>query len=488
MSAAADPATWQDWPVEQKLQLRMALRRRNRLAELREDQRMPAGEWQKLLFTGGRGSGKSRAGADGFAEQILSDPDRTEGEWAIVAPTFADARDKCVESDESGLLAALGTTIQEVAAQTSPIVKTWNRSIGELIFHDGTRVYIDGADDGAYRIQGYNLRGVWADEIGLWKKWKTAWDESITFALRKGRSRIIATGTPKRALPARKLLKRLIDESRSDPATIHRRLRTADNWANLSNAFKNAVRRFAGTTLGAQELEGRLLDNAEGALWQPDWIDATRTDSLPRNHFWQRPPAVGVDPSDGTEEGAEHAYTVAGLSSDHDLYVVENVAMRGSPTEFARKVVSVCAAHQGVIVVEKNHGGQWLVEVFERAMKDLDTFVPLKVVTASQGKLTRAEPIAALYEPRQIAGRVIPGRVHHVGVFEELEDQQVNFTAAPGETSPDRLDSLVWALSEFTDMNFGPPLPEDREAAVPYTEARPDAAHDWDDEGAVAWR
>lgn len=459
----------------------------------RPDQLPPEEDWSVLYASGGRGSGKSWMASHLFAEEILDDPLREvegPGRWAIVAPTFADARDKCVESDESGLLVALGTNMREVESGTSATVEKWNRSIGELHLKDGSIVHIDGADDGAYRIQGFSLRGVWADEIGLWKKWKTAWDESIAFALRKGRSRIIATGTPKRALPARQLVKRLIDESRSKPGTVYRRLRTADNWANLSEAFRAAIQRYVGTQLGMQELEGRLLENAEGALWQLDWIDSTRTETLPHNHFWQRPPVIGVDPSDGTEEGAEHAYTVAGLSSDHDLYVVENEGLRVSPTAFARTVIQVAAEHKGVIVVEKNHGGQWLVEVFERAMKDLKLHVPLKVVTASQGKLTRAEPIAALYEPRRIGDALLPGRVHHVGYFEELEDQQVNFTGAAGEKSPDRLDSLVWALSEFTDMNFGPPSADDREGAVPYLDAPPaDSDHDWDDsEAAVSWR
>jgi phage terminase large subunit-like protein len=482
------PAAWQEWPVAEKIRLRMALRRRRRLAELREDQRAPKGDWQKLLLTGGRGSGKSRAGADAFAEEILSDPERSRGEWAIVAPTFADARDKCVESEESGLLVALGTSKPEVDAGVSPVVKTWNRSIGELELHDGTKVYIDGADDGAYRIQGYNLRGVWADEVGLWKKWQAAWDESITFALRLGRSRVIATGTPKRAMPARRLLRRLIDEAKTSPKTIHRRLRTADNWQNLSAAFREAVGRYQGTTLGAQELEGVLLENAEGALWQLDWIEQTRVESLPRNHFWQRPPVIGVDPADGAEDGAEHAYAVAGLSSDHDLYVVESEGVRGSPTDFARRVVLVAHGHKGVIVVEKNHGGQWLVDVFRRAMKDIGVNVPLKVVSASQGKLTRAEPIAALYEPRKLETGIVPGRVHHLGYFEALEDQLVNFTGASGETSPDRLDALVWALSEFTRTSFGPPLPDHLDSAVPYKDETIGTDEYGELEGAVAWR
>lgn len=463
---AASLGRWEDRPLEEKLALRAALRRVRWRFQARPDQLPPNENWQTAYLSGGRGSGKSWSASNWFAEEIHADPLREAegpGRWAIVAPTFADARDKCIESDESGLLRALGTNVREIEAGTSATVEKWNRSIGELHLKDGSIVHIDGADDGAYRIQGFSLRGVWADEIGLWKKWKTAWDESIAFALRKGRSRIIATGTPKRSLPARRLVKRLL----SDPAVEKRRLRTADNWANLSEAFRSAVQRFIGTTLGAQELEGMLLENAEGALWQIDWIETTRVEEAPPSG-WQSPPVIGVDPSDGTDDGAEHAFTVVGLGYDNDLYVIESKGLRGSPTAFARHVVLTTEAYGGRIVVEKNHGGQWLVDVFKRAMTDLGVHVPLKVVSASQGKLTRAEPVAALYEPRKINGAVLPGRVHHVGYLEQLEDQMVNFTGAAGETSPDALDSMVWALSEFTGQSFKPALPEHLAGAVPY--------------------
>lgn len=473
----AEVETWQDWPLEQKIRLRMVLRRRALANKAREDQLPPQEPWQKFLMTGGRGSGKSWAGAKAFADEILSDPERTKGAWAIVAPTFADARDKCVESDESGVLVALGTSLREVNARSSAIVEKWNRSIGEIVFHDGTRIVIDGADDGAYRIQGENLRGVWADEVGLWKKWKTAWDESITFALRLGRSRIIATGTPKRSLPARALVKRLL----ADPKCVHRRLLTADNWDNLSEAFKDAVRPYVGTTLGAQELEGKMLEDAEGALWHRWWIDLTRAEEGFVPHAgWQRPPMIGCDPSDGTEDGAEHAYTVSALGMDHQLYVVESEGMRCSPTAFARETILVAARYHGVLVLEKNHGGQWLVDTYRRAMKDLKVNVPLKVVSASQSKRTRAEPVAGLYEPREIGGETIPGRVRHVGVHELLEDQMCNWTGAPGEQSPDRLDSLVWSLVPFMEASFAPP-PVDAGTSIPYADAPAVAG------GAVGW-
>lgn len=483
MSAPAAPLQgWQEWPVEQKLILRAKLRHRIWRTRARADQLPPADPWQTLFYRGGRGSGKTWAGAHVFAEEILGDPRRTEGAWAIVAPTFADARDKCIESDESGLLVALGTSKAEVDAGRSPVVRTWNRSIGELFLHDGTRIVIDGADDGAYRIQGENLRGVWGDEVGLWKKWKDAFDESIGFALRKGRSRMVLTGTPKRNQPARKLIKRLM----ADPDVVVRQLLTRDNLANLSAAFKQAIKRFVGTELGRQELAGEMLEDAEGALWKRDWIDDLRVEEPPYAG-WQRAPRMGVDPSDGTEDGAEHAYTVSALGMDHDLYVAEHGASRATPYDFACHCLERADAHGATIVLEKNHGGAWLVEVFERAMKDMKLHVPIKVIHAAQGKMTRAEPVASLYESRKLGGQVLPGRVHHIGMHDELEDQMCNWTGAAGEKSPDRLDSLVWSLSDFTDLSFGPPPPDDQDQAVPWDETPRAPGADLQD-AAVAWR
>lgn len=484
-SLAATLGDWEQRPLEEKIALRAALRR-VRWRFLARDDQLPPKDWQKLYYPGGRGSGKTWTAANLFAEEIHSDPERTQGAWGVVAPTFADARDKCIESDESGLLKALGTSVAEVKARRSPVVETWNRSIGELILRDGTRIVIDGADDGAPGIQGENLRGAWGDEVGLWKQWKMTYDESIGFALRKGRSRLILTGTPKRAQPARVLIRRLLN----DPKVITRRLRTADNWDNLSQTFRDTVAQYVGTSLGDQELEGMLLENAEGALWQLDWIEERRVDELPYPpNEWQGPPVVGVDPSDGNEDGAGQAYTVVALGLDHDLYVLEQETLRGSRTAFARHVILRTAEIKGRIVIEKNHGGGWLEDVFRRAMTDLGVQVPLKTVSASQGKLTRADPIAALYEPRRIKGTVIPGRVRHVGYFEALEDQMVNFTGAAGETSPDELDSLVWALSEFTSRSFGPSLPDHLDRAVPYADERSRGVDESGLlDGAVAWR
>lgn len=409
----------------------------------RAKQLPPEGPWNTLLLRGGRGSGKTWAGAHILSELIEYDPllaIEGPGVWAVVAPTFADARDKCIEG-ESGLLAAFDTTLAEVKSGRSRTVAKWNRSLGELELSNGQQVRIDGADDGAYRIQGENLRGVWGDEIGLWKKWETAWDESIGFALRKGDARSVLTGTPKRDRPARRLIKRLVE----DPEVIDRILPTRENWDNLSDAFKKRSMAIASTELGRQELEGILLDEAEGALWKREWINAGRVLTGPEDGF--RRLVLALDPSDGTDESDEQAWCLAGSGVDGRFYVADSEGMRVTPLRWLQAAVHMAQAVGATIVVEKNHGGQFLVELLERAMDELGVRVAYKVVHASDGKRTRAEPVAMLYEQGHNTGKPI---VHHIGDHPDLEDQMANWTGEPGVPSPDRLDALVWALAELS--------------------------------------
>jgi predicted phage terminase large subunit-like protein len=441
------PDDWREWPVEQKRRFLRRLRERkhgNWREQARPDQLPPEDEWTTLFLSGGRGSGKTWGGAHILVEEIEHDPAMaTEGPgvWAIVAPTFADARDKCVEG-ESGLLAALHTTQAEVKAGISPTVAVWNRSLGEVVLHDGTKIVIDGADDGAPTIQGENLRGAWCDEIGLWKKWKEAWDEAIGYAVRKGRARRIVTGTPKRDKPARVLVKRLIAEAKTNPRIVARRLLTKDNWANLSDTFKDTVMLTASTELGRQELEGIMLEEAEGALWKRAWIDKGRVASVAGKTITKR--LLALDPADGLEDGDEQAMCLVGEDEAHEYYVIRSEGMRKTPTEWLTAAVTLANETGAAIVVEKNHGGAFLVELLEQIMGELGIRVPVLEVTASDGKRTRAEPVAMLYEQGHNTGHPV---VHHVGDLPDLEDQQCNWTGEPGIPSPDQMDACVWGLT-----------------------------------------
>jgi phage terminase large subunit-like protein len=389
----------------------------------RPEQRPPDGAWRTWYVRGGRGSGKTWTGSNTLAEMALRQP----GDYGVVAPTFADMRDKCVEGP-SGLLAAFGTKSVEVRRGASSIVEAWNRSLGELRLRNGSVIHGDGADDGAPTIQGYNLRGLWADEVGLWKNWTSAWEESIRYAVRLSPARIVATGTPKRGHP---LVKALM----ADEAVHKTLLRTMDNEANLDRALLDElVAKYAGTTLGRQELEGEILDDVPGALWKRALIDALRVQHLPPS---MTRIVVAIDPSATSTESADEAgIVVDGIDPAGHGYTIEDLSLRASPTDWARVAIAAYHRHRADrIVAETNNGG----EMVEAVIRSIDPSVSYKSVTASRGKQTRAEPISALYEQ---------GRWHHVGTHELLEDQMCGWV--PGEKSPDRMDAHVWAATELT--------------------------------------
>jgi phage terminase large subunit-like protein len=430
--------------------------------------------WRVFYLQGGRGSGKTRAGAQGLADIILEDTD-TEGEYGIIAPTYADAWTKCVEG-ESGILRALGTSMAEVKDHRSDIVRSAWRTYGQVVFHSGLVIYVDSADEGGLRIQGRNLRAAWCDEIGLWKKWEVAWGESLKYAVRQGVSKIIATGTPKVSMGARKLIRSLIRNEPEHGGVVTRRLRTIDNIANLSEAFYRAVVGAArGTRLERQELEGELLDDVANALWTRELIESCLCPGVGEEggpKFLTRV-YIGVDPSDGKEDSDEQAYTVVarGQVDDPHLYVIESWGGQESPVMFAKRVIKKAQELDATLVVEKNHGGEWLTATFNQVMKETGR-CKFQVVHASQAKRTRAEPVSALYERRivrhcqrqvsyQITDMKSGEKVWHTDTerFVDLEDQMCSFTGAAGERSPDRLDSLVWAATPFLDTWFGPPVP-----------------------------
>jgi phage terminase large subunit-like protein len=443
----------------------------------RDEQLIPPGAWRVCYFQGGRGSGKTRAGAGGLARWVLDDPDG-EGEYGIIGPTYADAWTKCVEG-KAGILRALGTSMLEIKDGRSKTVRSAWRTYGQVVMRNGVIIYIDSAAEGGLRIQGRNLKAAWADEIGLWDKWDTAWNESLRYAVREGISKIIATGTPKASRPARRLVRALIRNDPGEGGVVVRKLRTIDNAANLSDAFLRAVVGGAqGTRLERQELEGELLDDVANALWTRDLLDGVHCGPVAGEGG---PPflvktVIGVDPSDGSEESDEQAYTVAGLGPPEDghLYVAENWGGQEAPAPFAKRCIRKAIEWDATLVVEKNHGGAWLREVFAQAQRDMRTSVRVHEIHASQAKRTRAEPVSLMYERYARDGRPLVLHCHtphqapcncedkahpfHLTPdrnMPELEDQMATFTGAAGERSPDRLDSMVWAATPFLRSAFG---------------------------------
>jgi len=235
-----------------------------------------------------------------------------------------------------------------------------------------------------------------------------------------------------------------------DPDTYVTRGSTFDNAGNLARPFlKQIEERYGGTRLGRQELEGEILGDIPGALWTRGNIDDNRLREVPED---LERVIVAVDPAASSEEGAdENGIVVVGLARDADGYargyVLEDGSLRGTPEEWANKAVNLYRKWQAdKVVAEKNNGG----EMVESVLKTVDRSLPVKLVHATSGKIVRAEPISALYEQ---------GRVHHVGRFDELEDQMCLFSVDnirnSSTGSPDRVDALVWGLSEIFDRIAG---------------------------------
>jgi len=383
-------------------------------AGARPDQCPPLGAWRTWLILAGRGWGKTRTGAEWLREQRDTCP-----RMAIIAPTFADARDTCVEG-ESGLLAICKP--DEVAK--------WNRSIGEFEFSNGAQVKLFSGDKPA-RLRGPQHHAVWFDELAAFQYIQSAWDMAM-FGLRLGYNpRAVVTTTP-RPLP---LIKTLM----ADAKTHVTRGSTYDNRANLAPGFfEDIVTRYEGTRLGRQELNAELIDDVEGALWTRDLLEANRITAV---GDVQRI-VVAVDPEANASAHSETGIVVAGQMAE-DLYcVLDDASISGTPDQWARQVVSTFHKWRADrVVVERNQGGDMVAAV----LRSVDANLPITEVYATRGKYTRAEPISAMYEQ---------GKVKHAGAFPKLEDQLC--TWVPGEDSPDRLDAMVWALTDLT--NYTPLL------------------------------
>jgi len=381
----------------------------------RENQIAPTGNWRTWLVMAGRGFGKTRVGAEWVRGEVES---KRRGRIALIAPTASDARDVMVEG-ESGILA---------------ISPNWDRPLYEpskrrLTWRNGAIATTYSADE-PDRLRGPQHDGAWCDELAAWK-YPEAWD-MLLFGLRLGVDpRSVVTTTPRPTKIIRDLAK---------SATTHvTRGSTFDNRANLAQAFLEEItRKYEGTRLGRQELNAEILDDNPNALWQRAAIDALRVKEAPP----LKRVVVGIDPSvTGGSESDECGIVCAGLGIDGHGYVLDDLSLVASPDGWAR--VAVRAYHDRKadrIVAEVNNGG----EMVELVIRTVDRNVSYKAVHASRGKMIRAEPIAALYEQ---------SRVHHVGGFPKLEDQMVEYDPNTATHSPDRMDALVWVMTELFDTS-----------------------------------
>lgn len=401
----------------------------------RPKQQPPSDDWVFWFLLAGRGFGKTVSVAQWAKTKALERPIR----FALVAPTFADGRDTMVEG-ETGLL----SVIPNDALLGQSREHAWNRSIGELRLANGTvfRIY---SSETPNRLRGPQSDAAWCEEVSSWKDAHKAanaenstWS-NVLFSTRLSKNPQYAlTSTPK----PNKLTRDLVQMAHMHIV----RGSSYENRSNLSEVWwEIVVAPLEGTRTGRQEIHAELLEEAEGALWTRDGIESIR--------IAEAPPlariVVAVDPNASSDEAANSAgIVVVGRSAQRNGYVLaDKTIVRGGPRAWA--AASVAAYHDWSadrIVAEKNNGG----EMVGLTIETVDATVPIKLVSASRGKRTRAEPVSALYEGApgwETNPAAKKPRVFHVGAFPDLEDEMCLWT--PELESPDRMDALVWGLTEL---------------------------------------
>tara|TARA_R110002153_G_scaffold135501_10_gene285147 strand:+ start:55 stop:1362 length:1308 start_codon:yes stop_codon:yes gene_type:complete len=377
----------------------------------RPDQLAPSGDWRIWLILAGRGFGKTRCGAEWVLEQVRQGRQRI----ALVGETKADVRDVMVEG-ESGILACAG--------KDRPLYEPSKR---RLTWDNGAVATCYSGDE-PDQLRGPQHDGAWLDELAKYRYAEDTWS-NLDLGLRLGESpQAVVTTTPRPIKIVRELIEdRLARTTRGS---------TYANLPNLAESFaQRIIDKYEGTRLGRQELHAEILDDVPGALWQRAHIDDARRTSPPQCERV----VVAIDPAVTSGEDADETGIVVCGKLDDRAYVIEDLSGHYTPQEWASEALKAYYRHDADrIVAEVNQGG----DMVEHTIRTLDRNASYKGVRAARGKMTRAEPIAALYEQ---------GRVHHCGMFASLEDQLCTYTPDTKD-SPDRLDAMVWAL---TDLMLG---------------------------------
>lgn len=391
----------------------------------RDNQIAPDGNWSTWVIMAGRGFGKTRSGAEWVTEKAWAYPGC---HIALVGRTVADVRDVMVKG-MSGILAISHPDFMPIYYPSKRLV----------IWPNGSYATTYSADE-PDQLRGPQHSFAWADEKAAWR-FEDAWDQ-LSFGLRIEPApgvvpQCVVTTTPRNTKSMKELVK--------DPSTVVSKGSTHENRENLSPRFIREIdRRYAGTRLGRQEIDGDIIDDIDGALWKREWIETRRVTKHPdlkRIVVAVDPPATSTVTS---EDPAECGIVVAGLGTDNHGYMLADYSMIGTPEEWASAVLTAFNVfHADLIAGEINNGGEMVESVIRSKAKENGmTNVPFKAVRATRGKQLRAEPISSLDQR---------GLIHHVGTFPDTEDQMCNWV--PGERSPDRLDARVWGFTELMITN-----------------------------------
>jgi phage terminase large subunit-like protein len=384
----------------------------------------PDGAWKTWVILGGRGAGKTRAGAEWVRGQVEGsrpgDPGRAR-RVALVGETQDQVREVMIFG-ESGIMAC------------SPPDRRpeWNATRRSLTWPNGAVAQVYSAHD-PDSLRGPQFDAAWVDELAKWKRAEETWD-MLQFALRLGPNpQQVVTTTPQNVAVLKAIMK--------NPSTVMTHAPTEANRAYLAATFLEEVqRRYGGSLLGAQELEGRLIEDVEGAMWTMTMLERARgsaPEKLDRIVVAVDPPVSGKETSD--ECGiVVFGVTTDGPPRDWRGVVLEDASIRGSAMDWAQAALDAFHRHGADrLVAEVNQGG----DLVEAMVRQVDPMVPFRAVHASRGKSQRAEPVAALYEQ---------GRILHVPGLQRLEEQMCRMSRRgfEGKGSPDRVDALVWAVTE----------------------------------------
>lgn len=373
-------------------------------------------DWRYWLVQAGRGYGKTRTGSETVREWA-----ETPGERILmIAPTANDVREVMIEGP-SGLLSCY-----------PPDSRPEYNSSRHLVTFASGAIGITRSADEPERLRGPQFTKFWADELCAWRFAQEAWDQlSFGFRLRSVSLQGIITTTPKPIDVIKNLIAR--------PTTVITRGSSYDNRANLSEAYyEDVIAPYEGTRLGRQELQGELLEDIPGALWTRAIIDAYKIKLSDIKWDLMVRIVVAIDPAvTAGEKSDSTGIVVAGLTDTGHVIVIDDLTCKESPMGWARIAIAAYRQYRADrIVGEVNNGG----DLVEANIRSVDANVSYRSVRASRGKAIRAEPIAALYEQ---------GRAHHVGSLPALEDEMCGFVPGVSTKSPDRMDALVWAITEL---------------------------------------
>jgi phage terminase large subunit-like protein len=396
----------------------------------RPEQLEPEGSWNIWVALAGRGWGKTRAGAEWVRHRIRS------GDKIVhcVAPTKGDVRRVMVEGD-SGLLNVCWSGDETYRGKHIGF-PVWSPTNNSLTWENGSKAVFFSAED-PERLRGPQAYSAWCDELCAWRNAQDTWD-MMMFGLRLGKHpKVFVTTTPKTT----KLIRTILDDEKTTISTGS----TYDNAANLADTFLDAVRKtYEGTRLGRQELYAEILDEASGALWNRTLLAKCEIekDEVPQLSRV----VISIDPAvTANAESDMTGIVVAGIDVNGIAYVLEDHTGRYTPQQWASKAIQLYRDHMADrIVAERNQGG----DMVRHTLHTEDETVPIKLVHASRGKMARAEPVSALYEQ---------SKVKHVRGLNDLEDQMVQWEPLGSIGSPDRLDALVWALTDLSLNGYAKP-------------------------------